>query len=183
MALFRDVGTICTKRSRIDRNGLAHPPMAKIIRTKKSKEEAQAFLKEFLERYAQDERILRMKNSIHHPPITAYTHSLRVVCKSVDLAVSLKASVNWDDMLMAALLHDFYLYDFSENSSFRNGIIHPLKAEENAKALFEVNDHVASTIRTHMFPVIFWRLPVSREAWIVSLADKLVATTEYVKRK
>lgn len=157
--------------------------MAKVLRTKKSKEEAQAYLEDFLERYAKDERILRMAEFIHHPGVSTYTHSIRVVQKAVNVALRLHISVNWEDLLLAALLHDFYLYDFHEKSSFRNGIVHPLKAVDNAITLFDANENVTSAIRTHMFPVIFWRIPTRREGWIVSIADKLVAIKEYVTRK
>ena len=54
---------------------------------------------------------------------------------------------------------------------------------KNAKELFDANDHVIKIIKTHMFPLPFWKKPTSREAWIVSLADKLVSTKEIFTRK
>ena len=157
--------------------------MAKRNRRRMKKEEALAYLEEWLGTYAQDERVLRMRQFPHHPPISAYTHSIRVVRKAVGVVSFLHRKVDWDVLLFAALLHDFYLYDFRERTSFKNGIIHPKKAAENAVALFGVNQHVVKAIRSHMFPLIFWRIPTSREAWIISVADKLVSIKEFFTRK
>ena len=157
--------------------------MAKKNRTKKTKEEAIAYLDEWLVKYAQDERVLKMKDSPHHPPISAYTHCVRVVRKAVDVVNFFHMKVDWDALLMAALLHDFYLYDFREMNSFRNCLVHPKKAAENAKTLFDANDHITKAIRSHMFPITFWTIPTSREAWVVSFADKLVGTKEMLAKK
>lgn len=68
-------------------------------------------------------------------------------------------------------------------SSFKNSYIHPIKAAENAKKMFDANDHVLKIIRSHMFPVNLWRVPTSREARIVSLADKLASIKELFSKK
>ena len=152
-------------------------------RYKLTKDEANIYLEDFLDRYANDERILQMQRFPHHPPISAYIHSIRVVRKCVDLVNFYHMKVDWENLLLAALLHDFYLYDFREHTSFKNGIIHPIKAAENAKAVFNADDSVARAIRTHMFPAVFWRIPTSREAWIISTADKMVAMKEVFQKK
>ena len=157
--------------------------MSKKNRTKKSKEEAEAYLKAFLDKYAQNEHIVKMQAFPHHPPISAYAHSLRVVAKCVDVANRFHSSVDWDNLLMAALLHDFYLYDFKDKSTFFNGLNHALIAANNAKEIFDVNDHVYRCIRTHMFPIAPWRFPSSREAWILTIADKMVASGEVFAKK
>lgn len=146
-------------------------------------EEAKEYLQSFLDRYAKDERILRMLAFPHHPPVSAYAHSLMVVRKCVELVVRYNLAVNWEDLLLAALLHDFYLYDFRKNSAFRNCFIHPRKAMENAIELFDVNNHVAKCIRTHMFPATPLRIPKSKEAWILTIADKIAAISDIFPRK
>lgn len=157
--------------------------MEKIIRTKKSKAEAIKYLEDFLNEYAQNEHVFKMKDSPHHALISAYTHSIRVVHKCIDLVNRYHLKVNFDDLLLGALLHDFYLYDFHEHTSFKNGLIHPSKAAENAKKYFNVNKHVYKMINSHMFPLLFWKIPTSREAWVLTIADKLVATRELFTNK
>jgi len=157
--------------------------MAKKNRRRMKKKEALAYLEEFLNKYSQDERILRMKDSPHHPNISAYTHTFRVVRKCVGIVKFFHMKVEWDNLLLGALLHDFYLYDFHEHSSFKNCFLHPKMAMKNAKELFDANDHVIKIIKTHMFPLPIWKIPTSREAWVVSLADKLVSIKEAFTRK
>ena len=157
--------------------------MAKHHRVRKRKEEALAYLERWLGKYAEDERILAMKRFPHHGSISTYTHSLRVVRKAVGIVNFFHRKVDWDVLLFGALLHDFYLYDFREHCSFKNGILHPKKAAENAVTYFGVDRSVEKAIRSHMFPIVFWHVPNSREAWIVSLADKLVSIKEFFTRK
>lgn len=147
------------------------------------KEEALAYLDDWLGHYSQDERVLRMRNFPHHPPLNAYIHSLRVVRKCVAVVNFFHLSVNWPDLLMAALLHDFYLYDFHEMINLLHGFNHPKKAAENAVSLFGVNKNVENAIRTHMFPLTISRVPLSREAWVLAVADKIVAIKEMLTRK
>ena len=157
--------------------------MAKRNRSKKSKKEAQAYLSDFLDRYANDERVLRMKEYVHHAPITAYDHCLGVVSKCVDIATRLRLAVDWEALLLSALLHDYYLYPFQEHTAFHNCFAHPKKAAENAVALFDANALVRRAVRSHMFPAVPFPIPSSREAWIVSLADKMVAFKDLKKKK
>lgn len=69
--------------------------MAKIIRSKKTKEEALEYLEIFLNKYANDERVLKLKDSPHHGNINAYTHSLLVVHKAIDIVNFFHRKVNW----------------------------------------------------------------------------------------
>ena len=62
---------------------------------------------------------------------------------------------------------------------------HPLIAGENAQKLFGVDLRTRKVIESHMWPYTFWRLPGSREAWIVSIADKYCSAKEtlFCRRK
>ena len=77
-------------------------------------------------------------------------------------------------------LHDYFLYDWHEydNGTHRwHGFRHPVTAERNARADFAIDDVVANSIRTHMFPLT----PVPPrhvEGWLVTAADKISATAE-----
>ncbi len=82
--------------------------------------------------------------------------------------------------MRAALLHDYFLYDWHEHDDGTHrwhGFRHPATAERNARADFAIDDVVANSIRTHMFPLT----PVPPrhvEGWLVTAADKISATTE-----
>ena len=57
------------------------------------------------------------------------------------------------------------------------------QAIENAKKFFNVNDDVQHIIYSHMWPLNLTHLPMSREAWIVCLADKYVARKETIMER
>ena len=54
---------------------------------------------------------------------------------------------------------------------------HPVFALRNASALTPLTAKERNIILAHMWPLAF-SLPRSREAWVVTLADKLCATAE-----
>ena len=43
-----------------------------------------------------------------------------------------------------------------------------------------VDEEVAKIIRTHMWPLTITKVPTSREAFLVCMADKLMATKEVI---
>ena len=53
---------------------------------------------------------------------------------------------------------------------------HPKAAAKNSEALFGISDREREAILSHMFPL--GPLPRNREAWIITLADKVCATME-----
>ena len=75
---------------------------------------------------------------------------------------------------------DYYLYDWHDpNKGFRwHGFKHHRFALQNAERDFVLSKRERNIIRSHMFPLTFWCLPKCREAWLVTLSDKLVATEE-----
>lgn len=78
----------------------------------------------------------------------------------------------------AGLLHDFCLYDFSEmppDGEFQ-AFFHPKIAAENSIEHFDITEKERDAILSHMFPL--GPLPNSKEAWIISFADKICATAE-----
>ena len=81
-------------------------------------------------------------------------------------------------------LHDYYLYDWHDkNKGFRwHGFKHHRFALANAEKDFDLTEKEKNIIYSHMFPLTFWCLPRSREAWIVTLADKRVAFAETLKK-
>ena len=60
--------------------------------------------------------------------------------------------------------------------------MHPSYAAANAKRDFNINEKEEHIIRSHMWPLTVTKLPKSREAVIVCIADKLTSATETIMR-
>ncbi|HOZ53843.1 MAG TPA: HD domain-containing protein [Bacilli bacterium] len=124
----------------------------------------------------EDKDFDKIKTIVHHGT-SRLNHSLRVSYLSYSIAKKLKC-----DSKVAAeagLLHDFFLEKEGNNiKGFKLIFTHPKIAKENAKVLFNVDDKVQNVIETHMFPFSL-SVPASKEAWIVSTIDKVVAVSEF----
>jgi len=138
---------------------------------------------EILKDLLNDPNVLLMKNYKAHGKKDVYTHCLDVakMAYKINNTFSLKADLN--TLLTGALLHDFYLYDWHDakiNVKLfeMHGYTHPKKACENAIKYFDVDENIQKVIRSHMWPLTFRSFPNSKEAIIVSLADKLCAIKE-----
>ena len=81
-----------------------------------------------------------------------------------------------------AFLHDLFLYDWHEDDPTHrlHGFTHPLTASKNAKELCNVDDEVIKIIKSHMWPLTITRVPKSREAFLVCMIDKIIATKEVI---
>lgn len=126
--------------------------------------------------------VQRMDEFVQHGTTSTLTHTERVARASLSLAQALHLNVNEPDLVAGALLHDFYLYDWHDRSTSKpnHATKHPLYAAENARELLGVNAHVASIIETHMWPLPPARVPASKEAWLVCVADKLCSLKETI---
>ncbi len=90
----------------------------------------------------------------------------------------------------AALLHDFFGYDWQSERhrrytshytgwkrlSHMHAFIHGAHAARRADRLFGLDQRQREAITSHMFPLAPW--PKNSEAWVLTLADKLVASRE-----
>lgn len=124
-----------------------------------------------------NEEFIDLKYEIHHG-ISRLEHSLNVA-KLVFKMCRFLGVERIEDTTRAALLHDFFKNDEVLESRFVN---HPLKALENSKRVFDINDFQANIIVSHMFPLTkIW--PKSKESLIVSLADKIIAIKECARYK
>ncbi len=132
-----------------------------------------------------DERVQEMKTFVQHGDVSTYEHCENVAKMSynIDKALSLKSDLN--TLLKGAMLHDFYLYDWhkGDGSKELHGFAHAEKAEENAKKYFQVDEETSKVIRSHMWPLNLTKLPDSKEAWIVCVADKCCSLHETLFRR
>lgn len=90
----------------------------------------------------------------------------------------------------AALLHDFFGYDWQSERHRRymrrysgwqrlrrmHAFIHGSHAARRAGRMFQLDQRQRDAIASHMFPLASW--PKNSEAWLLTLADKMVASRE-----
>lgn len=89
-----------------------------------------------------------------------------------------KHGLNARSAARAGLLHDLYLYDPRSLPSWRQCFAHPVAAARNAAALEgALSPKEENCILAHMWPLSV-RMPHSREAAAVCLADKLCSVAE-----
>lgn len=141
---------------------------------------------ELLEELLSDSRILQMKNYVQHGKVSTYDHCRDVARLSCRLNRHLHLHADPGILVRGAMLHDYYLYDWHNRdggSHDWHGFIHAERARENASRDFGADESVQAVIRSHMWPLNVTRIPRSREAWIVCLADKWVSAHETVFRR
>ena len=128
-----------------------------------------------------NENYKSMKNYVAHGCYSVYDHSIRVAVHAYSYARKRKLNLDYKSLIMCCLRHDFYLYDWHhahEGHRF-HGFRHPFTALMKAKKIYKLNAKVCNMIQSHMFPLVFWVLPLSKEAWILTLSDKKCAYLEH----
>ena len=123
------------------------------------------------------------KEFIQHGNITVYSHCYSVAVMSIKISNVLGIKVDKAALVRGALLHDYFLYDWHDrhNGHPLHGFSHPQTAYENAARDFDLSDLEKDIITHHMFPLTP-HPPVSKEAWLVCMADKLCACAETIQR-
>lgn len=119
---------------------------------------------------------------MQHGSTSTYTHSLAVAYVTVLLAKQLNLKgLDMRSAVRGALLHDYFLYDWhnrDDGSHRLHGFRHAGTACGNAIRDFGITPLEQSIILSHMYPLNITKPPRSREAWIVTAADKICAGCE-----
>ena len=143
--------------------------------TEEQKEKLESLYQSFLN----NEKILRMKDISMHRGSNCYVHSFKVAKKAIKKSLN-KKGINLEVVLIGAILHDYYLYDWRQDRSKlkKHAKNHPGIAIANAKRDFDISEDVQKVIASHMWPINIKTFPNTKEARIVTLADKAVTIGE-----
>lgn len=139
---------------------------------------------EIIEDIYEHEEFLKLKEHFHHNS-SIYEHVMDVSYFSYKVSKFLK--LDYKSTTRGALLHDFFLYDWRNHDvpdlpeDKFHGIEHPKIALNNAARHFFLNDIEKDIIIKHMWPLTLVP-PKYKESFIVSFADKYLASREYVKK-
>jgi len=120
-----------------------------------------------------------MKTYNHHREVTTHFHSMYVSYTVMKMCEALHPSEE-REIVRAALLHDFYLYEwYTEKHEEKHIWYHPKQSVKNIEARFgKLSDMQRNMILAHMFPMSY-ETPSSLGAWLLTAADKRCATNDY----
>ena len=127
-----------------------------------------------------DELVNSMKQYRHHQDTNTHFHSVYVSYRVMKMCEALEL-INTREVVRAALLHDFYLYQwYTEKHEEYHIWYHPKESVKNIEAHFgEMTPLQKNMILSHMFPTCV-ELPKSKGAWILTLCDKRCAIEDYI---
>ncbi|WP_289197237.1 HD domain-containing protein [uncultured Dubosiella sp.] len=145
----------------------------------RKKEEFRKKIQAHVEHFEQNGRFFQQHNYPHHKHVSVHEHVRHVAYTALKIAHSLKVKVDEDKLIRAALLHDYYLYDWHDDEAWHkfHGFKHPRFACDNAHRDFGLCEREQDAILKHMFPLTI-KPPKHREGWLITLADKICAFKE-----
>ena len=129
-------------------------------------------------------KVCLLKKYRQHKGNTTFRHCRSVAESSFRMAQRLGWRVDERALARGAMLHDYHLYtrDRHKINVLRHAFGHPKTALSNAEQVFELSSKEKNIIRSHMWPLTLLSLPRSKEAVLVSLADKVCAFREMSRR-
>lgn len=144
-------------------------------------------IKKVFEDMKEDDKVLKMQKFRHHQAVSTYSHSIHVAQAGLDLAKRFHfSSEAMNNIVIGAMLHDYFLYDYHETGRITHKGLHAWKHPEialaNAKFDFRLNKKQENIIRSHMFPLTLFHPPKCKEAWVICLVDKICAIQEYIQK-
>ena len=121
-----------------------------------------------------------LKEDYHHG-LNRYTHLMHVAKLTYYVTKFLK--LDYISATRGAMLHDYFNEEaYLDKEWLDKPRIHPFLALNNAKKIFDLNILEENIIISHMYPIGKIK-PNYIESWVVTLADKGVATYEYINYK
>lgn len=134
---------------------------------------------EFLAEVAEileDRDFRKLSGYTQHRSTTRMMHSMNVAY--ISWRIARKFGCDEKAAARAGLLHDFFLYNFKEEKDTNEwqAFRHPKVAAKNSQEHFDISKKEKEAILSHMFPL--GPMPSSREAWIITCADKMCACVE-----
>ena len=130
----------------------------------------------------------KRKDFEHHVDLSVYDHMLQVA--SIAYLISRNLDIDYHQIVIGALLHDFYYEDWraicydDPNIFDKHGLMHPIWALENAAINFPelMDEEVIPIIADHMVIVdaLSPRLhfPRTEKAWVVAASDCVCTLTK-----
>lgn len=124
------------------------------------------------------------KRFVQHGVTTTFQHSLDVATVAVMLALyaGIDDEKTISNTVKAGLLHDYFLYDWHTQDYVSphklHGFYHPGRALKNAQQEYQLTPRERDIIKKHMWPLTISAMPMCREAWIVTMADKWCSLME-----
>ena len=126
-------------------------------------------------------RMREAASHVQHGTTSTLLHSIAVAYEANALATRFGMdAARRNEVRRAALLHDYYLYDWHDKERWHrfHGLRHPNFAAANARADYpDLTPDEENAIRRHMFPLTLIP-PTSSVGWVVTLADKKCAAYE-----
>jgi uncharacterized protein len=132
------------------------------------------------------EEFFKMANQKHHIKTSIYDHCLKVAFLCYKHHHRFKCKTNIHEVMRAALLHDYFLYDRINKESgddinrFIHLFKHPATALRNASIDYpDLTRKERNAIQRHMFPIVPIP-PTSSCGWLVCYYDKIAAVGDYL---
>ena len=132
-----------------------------------------------------DPRVRLLKKHRQHRGNTTFRHCRSVAVESFRLAQRFGWRVDEHALARGAMLHDYHLYTRRRKKigALRHLVSHPKRACGNAEKVFDLSRKEKNIIESHMWPLTLFKPPKSKEAFLVTLADKLCAFREMRGRR
>jgi uncharacterized protein len=132
-----------------------------------------------VEQLEKESRFSLTRDFIQHGEVSVFVHCVCVAYLSCAIMRFFNIRANLGALILGALLHDYFLYDWHDGERCRkvHGFTHPFKACNNAKEDVDLSPLEENIIKRHMFPLVPIP-PRYKESWIVCLADKICACEE-----
>lgn len=129
-----------------------------------------------------EKAILEMSKERHHLETNIFLHAIRVCYLSYKIAKILGLDISC--IIRGGLLHDYGAGHKKYKHALVRFIMHGFSSAKLAEATFPglISWKIKNVIEAHMFPAT-WMVPLSLEAVVVSILDKIVASIELDEKK